>query len=74
MTTGRQIVFTLDEDFAEAFASVGLDPATLDDYEWRKFEDAFCEGTHWSEVAEIAAGVVQNIRLLSRRPHPEARQ
>ena len=58
----RQITFTLNEDLAPAFASIGLDPATLTDYEWRKFEDAFCAGTHWDEVAEEAARVVLMLR------------
>ena len=57
----RSITFTL-EDFASAFKEAGLDPNSLTDYEWRKFEDAFLAGTHWNEVAEIAADVIARLR------------
>lgn len=62
----RKIEFTLAEDFQPAFARAGIDPATLTDDEWRKFVDAFCDGTHWSEVAEIAADVVLTLRSAGR--------
>ena len=57
----RSITFTL-EDFASAFKEAGLDANSLTDYEWRKFEDAFLAGTHWDEVAEIAADVIARLR------------
>lgn len=62
MKTERRITFTL-ADFAPAFDAAGIDDAnSLSDYEWRKFEDAFMESTHWDEVARYAAEVVVELR------------
>ncbi len=63
----RTITLTMD-DFASAFASAGIDPNSLTDYEWRKFEDAFLDGTHWDEVAEHAADVVALRRRAEAAP------
>lgn len=61
MRTKRSITFTM-QDFADAFDTAGIDPDSLTDYEWRKFEDAFMAGTHWDEVAKYAAEVVVDLR------------
>lgn len=61
----RSIMFAL-EDFAPALAAAGIDPNSLTDYEWRKFEDAFLAGTHWDEIASYAAEVVAMLRAEGR--------
>jgi hypothetical protein len=61
--TERRIVFDA-EDLSPAFEAVGIEPATLTDYEWSKFADAFLAGTHWDEVARYAAEVVAEHRTL----------
>lgn len=50
------------EDFAPALQAAGIDPRSITDDEWRKFEDAFLTGTHWDEVAETAAEIVAQLR------------
>ncbi len=62
MKAERRITFTM-EDFAPAFEAAGIDPGSLTDYEWRKFEDAFMTGTHWDEIAGYAAAVVAELRV-----------
>jgi hypothetical protein len=57
----RTIEFVLD-DFDEAFSKAGIDPATLTDYEWCKFQDAFLAGCGWVEAAEIAADTIAERR------------
>jgi hypothetical protein len=57
----RRISFAL-EDLAPAFEAMGIELASLTDYEWSKFQDAFLEGTHWDEVARYAAEVVAELR------------
>ncbi len=58
----RSIKFTM-EDYAPAFETAGIDPGSVTDDEWRKFEDAFMAGTHWDEVAGHAAEVVATLRV-----------
>ena len=53
-TTKREIHFYA-EDFDPILISKGIDPETIREYQWDKFIDMFLEGTHWAEVAEIAA-------------------
>jgi hypothetical protein len=60
MKAERVITFTL-EDFAPAFEAAGINPDSLTDYQWRKFMDAFLEGTGWDEVARNAAEVVAEL-------------
>ena len=55
---GRRIVFTA-EDFEPLFQSEGIDFLTLNESEWRSFENMFMEGTGWSEVASIAAWTIK---------------
>ena len=50
----REIKF-VREDFVYHFEKLGMNIDTLLDEEWDKFYDMFCSGTHWDEVAEIAA-------------------
>jgi hypothetical protein len=57
----RKVTFTM-EDLAPALKAAGIDPDSLTDYEWRKFEEAFVAGTHWDEVAGYAAEVVAALR------------
>ena len=59
--TERRIVFET-EDLAPAFEAAGIELASLTDYEWSKFVDAFLTGTHWDEVARYAAEVVAELR------------
>lgn len=42
-------------DFDPIFESKGIDPESITDAEWMNFMDSFIAGTHWAEVAEIAA-------------------
>lgn len=63
MKMQRSITFTM-EDFAPALAAAGLDPNSLTDYEWRKFENAFMAGTHWDEIASLAAEIVATLRQV----------
>jgi len=51
---GFKVTFVF-EDFEPALAKAGIDPSSITSYEWSKFTDDFVTGTHWDEVAEVAA-------------------
>jgi len=50
----REIIFC-EDDFDPILKAAGIDPESITEYQWSKFINMFCDGTHWSEVAEIAA-------------------
>jgi hypothetical protein len=58
---GRRILFTV-EDFEPLFQAEGIDFLTLDEPEWRAFENMFMEGTGWSDVVKEAAWNIQQER------------
>lgn len=62
----REIRFS-EEDFDPILKSVGLDPESITEYEWSKFGNMFCDGTHWYEVAEIAADQIAYNREMERK-------
>jgi len=55
---GRRILFTA-EDFEPLFESEGIDFLTLDESEWRSFENMFMDGTSWSDVVKDAAWTIK---------------
>ena len=57
----RQINF-VEEDFDPILRREGIDPDSVTEYEWSKFESAFCDGTHWSEVAGYAVDIIHMMR------------
>ncbi len=57
----REIRFT-EDDFDPILKQEGIEPKTVTEYEWRKFTDAFCDGTYWSEVARYAVDVIHQLR------------
>ena len=64
MKPDLMVITFVADDFEEAFTKAGIDPATLTEYEWRKFEDAFLTGCDWTEAAEIAADTIVARREL----------
>jgi len=55
---GRRILFTA-EDFEPLFQAEGIDFLTLDEWEWRQFENMFMTGTDWDSVVKDAAWTIK---------------
>lgn len=67
LTKDKLTVTLVFEDFEPALRKAGIDPTQITEYEWSKFTDDFLTGTHWDDVAEIAADCL----LLRRAGLPE---
>ena len=59
----RTIIFGR-EDFAPIFQNLGMRFNSITDHEWERFYDMFLEGTHWSEIANLAASEIKYQRSL----------
>lgn len=57
----KEIIFS-EEDFEPFFTETGIDFESISSREWNAFENMFIEGTHWAEIAEVAAGEIENDR------------
>jgi len=55
---GRKILFTA-EDFEPFFAAEGIDFLSLNEAEWRQFENMFMEGISWTEVVDAAVWTIK---------------
>ena len=55
--TSLTITLTRD-DFEPILRDAGIDPDTVTPDEWRKFTDAFLDGTSWYEVAGYACDAI----------------
>lgn len=55
---GRRIIFSA-EDFEPLFEKEGIDFLSLNESEWRSFENMFMAGTDWHAVVQDAAWTIK---------------